>query len=81
MGQEHLCGNIEQEWARYNLIGPKGTKVMLVIKEVFVTGAALMSCHYKTYIISGMGYLRSNLVVPLVLWTIVYNIQVTGIVL
>jgi hypothetical protein len=57
-------------------MGPKGMKVMLVIEEVFVTGASLMGRHYKTYIISGVGHLRSNSVVLLV-----YNIQVTDIVL
>ena len=47
----------------------------------FVTGAALMGSHYMTYIISGVGHLMSNSVVPLVLWIVAYNIQGTGIVL
>ena len=39
----------------------------------FVIGATLMGGHYMTYIISGVAHSRSNLVVPLVLWTIAFN--------
>jgi hypothetical protein len=40
----------------------------------FVTGAALKGNHYWTYIISGVGHLRSDSVMPLMLWMIAYNI-------
>jgi hypothetical protein len=40
----------------------------------FVTSAALMGNHYRTNIISSVGHPRSDLVVPLVLCMIVYNI-------
>jgi hypothetical protein len=39
--------------------------------DCFVTGAALMDGHYRTDIISGVGHLRSDLVVPLVLYTVI----------
>jgi hypothetical protein len=39
----------------------------------FVTSATLMGGHYMTYIISSVAHSRSNLVVPLVLWTVAYN--------
>jgi hypothetical protein len=41
----------------------------------FVIGAALTGSHYKTYIISSMRYLRSDLVGLLVLWMVAYNGQ------
>jgi hypothetical protein len=47
----------------------------------FMSDATLTSSHYKTDIISGVGYLRSNSIVMLVLYTVVYNIQGTGVVL
>ena len=47
----------------------------------FMVGATLMDGHYKMNIISGVGYPRSNLVVPLVLCTIAYNIRGMGVVL
>jgi hypothetical protein len=47
----------------------------------FVTSVALMGDHYRMYIISGVGHSRSDLVVPLVLCTVPYNIQGTGVVL
>jgi hypothetical protein len=47
----------------------------------FMTGATLMGGHYTTCIISGVGHLRSDSVVPLVLWIVAYNIQGTGVVL
>jgi hypothetical protein len=49
--------------------------------DCFMTGTALLSSHYKAYIISGVGHLRSDLVVSLMLWTVVYNIRGTGVVL
>jgi hypothetical protein len=48
---------------------------------VFVTSAALMGSHYKTNIISSVGHPRSDLVVPLVLCMVVYNIWGIGVVL
>jgi hypothetical protein len=47
----------------------------------FVTGVALMGGHYRTDIINGIGYPRSDSVLPLVLCTVAYNIQGTGVVL
>ena len=47
----------------------------------FVTGASLMSGHYKTDIISGMGHPRSDSVVLLVLCKVTYIIRGTGVVL
>ena len=47
----------------------------------FMVDAALMSGHYKTDIISGVGHPRSNSVVLLVLCMIMYNIWGTGVVL
>ena len=47
----------------------------------FVTGAALMGGHYKTYIIKGVGHPALDLVVSLVLWTVAYNIQGACVVL
>jgi hypothetical protein len=47
----------------------------------FVIGAALMGDHYKIDIISGVGHLRLDSVVALVLCTVVYNIRGTGVVL
>ena len=47
----------------------------------FVISAALMGNYYRTYIISGVGHPRLSSVVPLVLWTVVYNIQGIGVVL
>jgi hypothetical protein len=35
--------------------------------------------HFRTYIISGVGHPRSDLVVPLMLWTVAYNGQGIGI--
>ena len=49
--------------------------------DFFVTGATLMDGHYKMDIISGVGHPRLDLVVPLVLCTIAYNISGIGIVL
>jgi hypothetical protein len=46
-----------------------------------MANAALTGGHYKTDIISGMGHPRSNSVVPLVLCTVAYNIQVIDVVL
>jgi hypothetical protein len=42
---------------------------------------SLMDSHYRTYIINGVGHLRSDSVVTLVLCTITYNIRGTGVVL
>jgi hypothetical protein len=47
----------------------------------FVIVATLTDDHYKTYIISGVGYLRLNSVMPLVLWMVEYNVQGIDIVL
>jgi hypothetical protein len=47
----------------------------------FVTGAALMGGHYRIYIISGVGHPMSDSVMPLVLWTIEFNIRGTSFVL
>jgi hypothetical protein len=49
--------------------------------DCFVTRAALMSGYYKTYIISGVGHLRLDLVISLVLSMTAYNILGTGIIL
>ena len=40
----------------------------------FMAGATLTGSHYKMDIISGVGHLRSDSVVLLVLCTVVYNI-------
>jgi hypothetical protein len=47
----------------------------------FVTSAALMYSHYRTNIISDVGYSSLYSVVPLVLCTVGYNIQGAGVVL
>ena len=47
----------------------------------FVTGVTLIGGHYRTYIISGMGHPRSDSVMSLVLWAVVYNIWGTSVVL
>jgi hypothetical protein len=47
----------------------------------FVTGIALTGNHYIRYIISSVGHLRLNSVVPLILWTVAYNIRGTSVVL
>ena len=47
----------------------------------FVTGAALMGGHYRTYVISGVGHPRLDSVMPLVLWMVAYNIQSIDVVL
>jgi hypothetical protein len=47
----------------------------------FMAGVALMGGHYRMDIISSVGHPRSDLVVPLVLCTVVYNIQGSGVVL
>jgi hypothetical protein len=46
-----------------------------------MAGVALMGGHYRKDIISGVGHPRSDLVMPLVLCTIVYNIQGSGVIL
>jgi hypothetical protein len=40
---------------------------------LFMDGAALKGCHYRTDIINSVGHLRSNLVVPLVLYMVACN--------
>jgi hypothetical protein len=47
----------------------------------FVADAVLSSDHHMTYIINGVGHLRSDLVVSLVLWIVAYNIRGTDVVL
>ena len=47
----------------------------------FMAGIALTSGHYRMNIISGVGHLRLDSVVPLVLYIVAYNIQGIGIVL
>jgi hypothetical protein len=47
----------------------------------FMTDAVLMGSYYKTYIISSVSQPRSDSVVPLVLWTVAYNIRGTNVVL
>jgi hypothetical protein len=47
----------------------------------FMFDTTLTCGHYKIDIISGIGHLRSDSVVPLVLYTVAYNIQGTGVVL
>jgi hypothetical protein len=37
----------------------------------FVTGATLMGGRYRTYIISGVGHIRLDSIVLLVLWMVV----------
>jgi hypothetical protein len=49
--------------------------------DFFVTGSTLMGSHYSTYIISGLGYPRSESVMLLVLWMVAYNIRGTGVIL
>jgi hypothetical protein len=49
--------------------------------DFFVTGTTLTGDHYKTLIISRVGYSRSNSVRLLVLWTVVYNDWGTDIIL
>ena len=46
----------------------------------FVTSTALMDGHYVLDIINSVGHPRSDSVVPLVLCTVVYNIQDIGVV-
>jgi hypothetical protein len=47
----------------------------------FVTSASLTSDHYRMYIINSVGHLMSDSVGLLMLWTVAYNGQGTGIVL
>jgi hypothetical protein len=47
----------------------------------FMTGVTLMGGHYRTDIISSVGYLRLESVMPLVLCTVAYNIRGTGVIL
>jgi hypothetical protein len=47
----------------------------------FMADAALTNCHYRMDIISGVGHLRSDSIVLLVLCTVAYNIRGTSIVL
>jgi hypothetical protein len=47
----------------------------------FMANVALTDSHYKMDIISGVSHTRSNLVVPLVLYTMAYNIRDIGVVL
>jgi hypothetical protein len=47
----------------------------------FVTGVALTSDHYRMEVINGVGYPRSDSIVPLVLCTVAYNIWGTDVVL
>ena len=47
----------------------------------FVIGVALTGNHYKLDIISDVGHLRSDSVVPLVLCMVAYNIWGTSVVL
>ena len=47
----------------------------------FIADIALTSGHYKTDIISRVGHPRSDLIVPLVLCTVAYNIWGIGVIL
>jgi hypothetical protein len=47
----------------------------------FMANATLMGGHYRTNIISSVGHLRLNLVVPPVLCTVAYNIWGIDVVL
>jgi hypothetical protein len=49
--------------------------------DCFVTAAALIGGHYKIDIINGVGHLRLNLVMPLVLCMTADNIRGTSVVL
>jgi hypothetical protein len=49
--------------------------------DCFVTTAALIGGHYKIDIINGVGHLRLNLVMPLVLCMTADNIRGTSVVL
>jgi hypothetical protein len=51
------------------------------IQWLFVVVVALTGSRYRTDIISSVGYLRSNLVMQLVLCTVACNIRGTGILL
>ena len=47
----------------------------------FVIGTALTGGHYRSYIISSVSHQKLDSIGLLVLWTITYNIQGTGVVL
>jgi hypothetical protein len=47
----------------------------------FIANTALTSNHYRTNIISGVGYPRSDSIVSLVLCVVAYNIRGTGVAL
>ena len=47
----------------------------------FMIGATLTDSHYRANIISSVGHLRSDPIMPLMLCTIAYNIQGTSVVL
>ena len=47
----------------------------------FVASAYLMGGHYRMDLLSGVGHPRSDSVMPLVLFTIAYNIQSIGVIL
>ena len=51
------------------------------IQWLFVAGVALTGDHYRMNIINGVGYSRSDLVVPLMLYTVACNGWSTNIVL
>jgi hypothetical protein len=53
----------------------------LTIHVNFLADAALLGNHYRTNIISGVGHPMSDSIVLLVLCTVTYNIQGTGIIL
>jgi hypothetical protein len=49
--------------------------------DCFMTDAALMGGHYRIDIINGVRHPMSDLDVPLVLYTLAYNIWGTGVIL
>jgi hypothetical protein len=67
---------VQWPWAYYMdlIIWSSVCYMCLGSNDCFVIGIALMGGHYRIYIISGMCHLRSDLVMPLVLWMVAYNI-------
>jgi hypothetical protein len=49
--------------------------------DYFVIGATLTGGHFRTIIISSVGHLRLDSVMPLVLYMVAYNIGGTSVIL
>ena len=80
MIQRYLQNNGYELTIHVNFIVKYVCYMSLGSNGCFVTNTALMDSHYKTYTIISVGHPRSNLVISLMLRTVAYNGQGTGIV-